>query len=141
MGGGMRTYDGITRTEARRFECPNCGAQPGEKCNGGRRESNHRERVHAAAQARGVAVVGPVPTAAPVIENDDGAVFDLRIMEGGEFLTPGGIWGRVSIALDRMEPGAMLVEVTIGAARAVKVEVDLAGHAETVMANLGEAPR
>jgi hypothetical protein len=35
----------------------------------------------------------------------------------------------------------MLVEVTIGAARAVKVEVDLAEHAETVMANLGEAPR
>jgi hypothetical protein len=105
MGDGMRTYDGITRTEARRFECPNCGAQPGEKCNGGRRESNHRERVHAAARARRIQEVDRI------ITTGGDARRRVAIEEDGRFVTPDGVVsGCISLAYDLVD-GAFALTV------------------------------
>ena len=45
----------LSRTAARKVQCPACEAAPGERCKGARhneRESNHRERVEAAEAAQ-----------------------------------------------------------------------------------------
>lgn len=46
--------DYVSRTEARRFRCTYCQAEPGDRCMGKRgfREASHMERVNAALSAR-----------------------------------------------------------------------------------------